>query len=161
MSINNIKCLSVNPHFDALLMQSFLTGYKKECDLPVAFLVFPVLYYADSRSKLGNANITSRLDTLFPNGQDVTDEVKSTGKARFAGFIQRYNALKGNCRDAILVLFSESKLLVKNNNLLLKDQIDYSNYSGKVKDWLRCAYYLGIIFSKYTKNQILYYIGVQ
>lgn len=65
MSINNIKRLSMNPHFYALLMQGFLSGYEKPCEIKLPFMAIPILLYAESREKLVNANKRSRIDTLF------------------------------------------------------------------------------------------------
>ena len=56
MSINNIKKLSMNPHFYSLLMQSFLSGYEKPCEIKLPFMAIPILLYAESREKLVNAN---------------------------------------------------------------------------------------------------------
>ena len=46
MSINNIKKLSMNPHFYSLLMQSFLSGYEKPCEIKLPFMAIPILLYA-------------------------------------------------------------------------------------------------------------------
>lgn len=43
MSINNIKRLSMNPHFYALLMQGFLSGYEKPCEIKLPFM--EILFY--------------------------------------------------------------------------------------------------------------------
>ena len=48
MSINNIKKLSMNPHFYSLLMQSFLSGYEKPCEIKLPFMAIPILLYAES-----------------------------------------------------------------------------------------------------------------
>ena len=69
MSINNIKKLSMNPHFYSLLMQSFLSGYEKPCEIKLPFMAIPILLYAESREKLVNANRRSRIDTLFQSPQ--------------------------------------------------------------------------------------------
>ena len=42
MSINNIKKLSMNPHFYSLLMQSFLSGYEKPCEIKLPFMAIPI-----------------------------------------------------------------------------------------------------------------------
>lgn len=75
MSINNIKKLSMNPHFYSLLMQSFLSGYEKPCEIKLPFMAIPILLYAESREKLVNANRRSRIDTLFQSPQ-IIDERK-------------------------------------------------------------------------------------
>lgn len=55
----------MNPHFYSLLMQSFLSGYEKPCEIKLPFMAIPILLYAESREKLVNANKKSRIDTLF------------------------------------------------------------------------------------------------
>lgn len=90
MSISNIKMLSMNPHFYSLLMQSFLSGYGKPCEIKLPFMAIPILLYAESREKLVNANSKSRIDTLFQSPQ-IIEENKISGKTRLAGYIDRYN----------------------------------------------------------------------
>lgn len=86
MSINNIKKLSMNPHFYSLLMQSFLSGYEKTCEIKLPFMAIPILLYAESREKLVNANRRSRIDTLFQSPQ-IIDERKISGKTRLSGYV--------------------------------------------------------------------------
>lgn len=52
----------MNPHFYSLLMQSFLSGYEKPCEIKLPFMAIPILLYAESREKLVNANRRSRID---------------------------------------------------------------------------------------------------
>ena len=54
----------MNPHFYSLLMQSFLSGYEKPCEIKLPFMAIPILLYAESREKLVNANRRSRIDIL-------------------------------------------------------------------------------------------------
>ena len=91
MSINNIKKLSMNPHFYSLLIQSFLSGYEKPCEIKLPFMAIPILLYAESREKLVNANKRSRIDTLFQSSQVVEDN-KISGRTRLSGYIDRYNS---------------------------------------------------------------------
>ena len=63
----------MNPHFYSLLMQSFLSGYEKPCEIKLPFMAIPILLYAESREKLVNANRRSRIDTLFQSPQ-IIDE---------------------------------------------------------------------------------------
>ena len=97
MGINNIKKLSLNPHFYSLLMRSFLSGYEKPCDIKLPFMAIPILLYAESREKLINANKRSRIDTLFQSHQ-VVEESRISGKTRLSGYIDRYNSLKPYCK---------------------------------------------------------------
>ena len=143
MSINNIKRLSMNPHFYALLMQGFLSGYEKPCEIKLPFMAIPILLYAESREKLVNANKRSRIDTLFQSPQ-IINESRISGKTRLSGYIERYNSLKPYCKEAIIILKegeifpsgigrSRRKTVDKNIDLLLayfaEEKADIANYN--------------------------------
>lgn len=161
MSIENIKCLSMNTHFYSLLIQSFLTGYEKPCELKLVFMALPILIHKESREKLCNANIKSRIDTLFQSEQ-VVGNSKISGRTRLTGYIDRYNALKSYSKESIIILCSENKGVINNEyKLIVVKKIDYKSFSGIVKNWVKCAYYLGIIFSKTTDDHLSYFLGVE
>ena len=160
MSMNNIKTLSMNPHFYSLLIQSFLTGYEKPCELKLPFMALPILLYAESREKLVNANIKSRIDTLFQSPQ-IVEENRISGKTRLSGYLDRYNSLKPFCKEALIILSSEDKLVINGHRIRLIQKIDYKkSQTPMVRDWLKCAFYLGVVFSKATNDHLSYYLGV-
>lgn len=159
MSINNIKILSMNSHFYSLLMQSFMTGYEKPCEIKLLFMAIPILLYADSREKLVNASRRSRIDTLFQSPQ-IISEKKISGKTRLSGYVERYNLLKPYCKEAIIILSSEGEIVFDNYKIVLVHKIDYKNYKGNIRNWIKCAFYLGVVFSKTTKDHISFFLGV-
>ncbi len=159
MSINNIKILSMNPHFYSLLMQSFLSGYEKPCEIKLSFMAIPILLYAESREKLVNANRKSRIDTLFQSPQ-IIDESKISGKTRLSGYVDRYNTLKQCCKKAIIILSSEGKIVLNNRKIVLIKKIDYKDFEGTIKYWIKCAFYLGVVFSKTTEDHLSFFLGV-
>jgi hypothetical protein len=159
MSINYIKRLSMNPHFYSLLMQSFLSGYKKPCEIKLPFMAIPILLCAESREKLVNANKKSRIDTLFQSPQTINGN-KISGKTRLSGYVDRYNSLKPYCKEAIIILSSEGKIALKNHKIFLIQKIDYKNFEENIKKWTRCAFYLGKVFSKANKDQLSFFLGV-
>lgn len=151
----------MNTHFYSLLIQSFLTGYEKPCELKLVFMALPILIHKESREKLCNANIKSRIDTLFQSEQ-VVGNSKISGRTRLTGYIDRYNALKPYSKESIIILCSENKLVINNEHkLIVVKKIDYKSFSGIVKNWVKCAYYLGIIFSKTTDDHLSYFLGVE
>lgn len=131
MSINNIKILSLNPHFYSLLIQNFLSGYGKPCDIKLLFMAIPILIYKESREKLVRANKKSRIETLFQDSQTIEDS-KISGKTRLSGYIDRYKALMPYCKEALIILSSESKILKNKMNqiapkkYLIDESIDSS-----------------------------------
>lgn len=150
----------MNPHFYSLLIQSFLTGYEKPCEIKLPFMALPILLYAESREKLVNANIRSRIDTLFQSPQ-IIEESKISGKTRLSGYLDRYNSLKPSCKEALIILSSEDKLIISEYKIRLTQKVDYKSFQNTiVRDWLKCAFYLGIVFSKTTEDHLSYYLGV-
>lgn len=159
MGITSIKTLSMNPHFYSLLIQSFLTGYNNSCKIKMAFLVLPILLYSDSREKLIYANDRSRIDTLFQYSKEIR-QCKISGRTRMASFVDRYNLLMPYCKDALIILSSEKKIAVLELEIMLIEKIEYKSFDGSIKEWLKCAYNLGRVFSKSSEEQVSFYLGV-
>lgn len=159
MSINNIKILSMSPHFYSLLIQGFLSGYEKPCEIKLPFMAVPILLYAESREKLVTANIRSRVDTIFQSPQ-IIEENKISGKTRLSGYVDRYNSLKPYCKEALIILSSEDKIVIDKHKVILTQKIDYKNFKDSIKDWIKCAFYLGVVFSKTTEDHLSYFLGV-
>lgn len=159
MSISKIKRLSLNPHFYALLMQEFLSGYNKPCEIRLMFMAIPILLYSDSREKLKFANNTSRIDTLFQSPQ-VIEETNISGKARLSGYVDRYNFLKPYCKEALIILSSENKIVIDKYRVVLIKKSNYKDFDGIIKDWMKSAHYLGLVFSKASPEHLSYFLGV-
>lgn len=149
----------MNPHFYSLLIQSFLSGYEKPCEIKLPFMAIPILLYAESREKLVYANKRSRIDTLFQSKQTV-NESRISGRTRLSGYIDRYNSLKQYCKEAIIILSSEGKIAINNHKIVLIKKIEYKNFEGAIKDWIKCASYLGMVFSKTTGDHLSFFLGV-
>ncbi|MCC8161213.1 MAG: DUF6521 family protein [Oscillospiraceae bacterium] len=149
----------MNPHFYSLLIQGFLSGYEKPCEIKLAFMAIPILLYAESREKLVTANKRSRIDTLFQSSQ-IIEEAKISGRTRLSGYVDRYNSLKTYCKEAIIILSSEDKIVIDNHKIVLIQEVNYKNFEGTIRDWIKCAFYLGIVFSKTTEDQLSFFLGV-
>lgn len=159
MSINYITRLSMNPHFYSLLMQSFLSGYQKPCEIKLPVMAIPILLYADSREKLKHAKNKSRIDTLFQSPQKISDS-KISGRTRLSGYIDRYNFLKNYCKQAIIILFSEGKITINKHKIILMKNISYKDYEDDIGEWVKCAFNLGVVFSKATEDHLSFFLGV-
>lgn len=160
MSINQIKKLSMNEHYYALLLQCFLSGYGSSCHIKKALMSLPILTYSESRERLKTAKTTSRVNTIFSEKQEVRGN-EISGRERLTGFAQRYNILLPYEKKAILILSSEGKATVVGCEINLLKETTYKAYNGEVREWLRCAFYLGKIFSKTTYDHLAYYLGVE
>lgn len=160
MSIRQIKKLSMNEHYYALMLQCFLTGYGSPCHLKMAFMSLPILMYSESREKLKTANKASRIDTVFSSKQQVQG-ADISGRERLSGYAQRYDMLLPYCKKAVIILSSEGKASITGREISLLKTSDYKAYTGEVREWLRCAFYLGMLFSKTTYDHLAYYLGVE
>lgn len=149
----------MNTHFYSLLIQGFLSGYDKPCEMKLPFMALPILLYVESREKLVTANKRSRIDTLFQPSQ-IIEESKISGKTRLSGYVDRYNSLKPYCKEALIILSSEDKIVFNNHKIRLIKKIEYKNFKGTIRDWIKCAFYLGVVFSKTTEDHLSYYLGV-
>lgn len=79
---------------------------------------------------------------------------------RRSGYVDRYNSLKPYCKEAIIILFSEGKIAFNNHKIVLIKKIDYKDFEGAIKDWIKCAFYLGVVFSKTTEDHLSFFLGV-
>ena len=149
----------MNPHFYSLLIQGFLSGYDSPCDLKLSFYVLPILLNKDSREKLKTANRKSRIETLSESKLEIF-EPKISGKCRLVNFLESYDFLKEYCKESIIILYSEEKISIENNKIILNKRIDYKDYKGNIKGWIRCSYYLGVVFSKTTEDDLSIFLGV-
>lgn len=145
-----------------MLIQSFLTGYARECEFNLVLFVIPILQYKNTRNVLKTANARSRIDTIFASG-DHFGKTEISGASKFAGFFERVAFFESYSKEAIIILFNEKKIQMKNSKILLCQELDYKkciegDKEEPIKIWLRCAYYLGHIFSKSSKFDIISFL---
>ena len=96
---------------------------------------------------------------MFQSPQ-IVDESRISGKTRLSGYVDRYNSLKPYCKKAIIILSSEEKIAVSNQKIVLIKKVNYKDFEGAIKDWIKCAFYLGVVFSKTTEDHLSFFLGV-
>ncbi len=160
MSIENIEILSMNSHFQGFLMQLFLSGYNKPCELRLAFMALPILLYSESRKKLATAKSTSKMETLFNTQDTLENDIKISGKVKLSGYLERYNQLASLSKKALIVLYSKKQIMLNENKIILIEPKKYTQYNGIVREWAKAAYYLGIVFAKTNEDHLHYFLGV-
>lgn len=82
----------MNSHFYSLLMQGFLSGYKKPCEIKLPFMAIPILLYAESREHLVKANKRSRIETVLQPPQIIEEVLKK--KLRVLMLIRKWKKLR-------------------------------------------------------------------
>lgn len=160
MSIEHIQTLSMNPHFYGLLFQGFLSGYNKPCEVRLAFMALPILLYSESRKKLAKANSKSRMETLFNTSDSLGNNMKISGKVNLSGYLKRFEELKPFSKKAIIILYSEQKVVFKENKIFLIEPIRFLDYDNTIREWVRAAHYLGVVFAKSNEDHLNYFLGV-
>ena len=88
----------------------------------------------------------------------VSSETKNVGKAhkyRLNRHLPTYEKIIKN-----LYSFSEGKIAFNNHKIVLIKKIDYKDFEGAIKDWIKCAFYLGVVFSKTTEDHLSFFLGV-
>lgn len=161
MNIENIKTLSMNPHFFKHLIICFLSGYGKPCDLKLIFMILPILLYSPSREKLTTAKSTSRLESLFKAQVDVDGNIKLSGKTRLSGFLSRYDMLQPATKQALIILHNEELISIEGRYIRANRATSYKDYNKSISSWMKSAYYLGVVFSKSTEDHISFFLGVE
>lgn len=161
MSLEKIKILTMNPHFFSLLVQGFLSGYKKPCDIKLLFMAVPILLHEDSRKRLASANKKSKIESIYNKVEIIENEEKLTGKSNLAGYYKRYEILKPFTKKILIILSSKNKIVLKDNKVYLLEYINYKDFSGSLKRWVRIANYLGIIFSETNEDSLNFFLGVE
>lgn len=160
MSIEHIQTLSMNPHFYGLLLQGFLSGYNKPCEVRLVFMALPILLYSESRKKLANANNRSKMETLFNTSDDLENNTKISGKVKLSGYLKRYEELKSYSKKALIILYSKKRVVFNENRIVLIEPIKYLDFDNAVREWIKAAHYLGVVFAKSNEDHLNYFLGV-
>lgn len=151
MSIENIRTLSNNPFFMSKIIQCFLTGYEKSCDIQTMFYILPVILYKPSRERLVNAKSSSSLYSLF--GETISK------RSDLLGFVNRYDLLRELTVEAIIILASESKIKI-NDSVSLFQKLPYKLKDKNIQEYLRASFYLGKVLSNVNIIEFEKYVGV-
>ena len=160
MSIEHIQILSMNSHFYGMLLQGFLSGYNKPCEARLVVMALPILLYSESRKKLSNANSRSKMETLFNKYEKLDNDMKISGKVRLSGYLKRFEELKIYSKKSLIILYSEKKVIIKENKIFLLKPIKYLDFGSTVREWIKAAHYLGVVFAKSNEDHLHYFLGV-
>ncbi|MDF9507328.1 three component ABC system middle component, partial [Bacillus cereus] len=128
MSSEKIMSISLNPFFCSKLLHHFISGYNKDAELPLIYLVLPYLLYQPSRNVLASANSRSSIHSLF------TDNDKNIN---IAGIEERYHTYKQLTNQSLIVACNENLINLSGRNIILSRYVNYQ----KETDTLLKQYY--------------------
>ncbi|WIM38689.1 DUF6521 family protein [Paenibacillus sp. PK4536] len=153
--IDHIQNITYNPFFTSKIIHAFLTGYG-EAEIPynIIYIVLPIVYYLPSRKLLIVAKNTSTLRSLF-----VDDIAKSIA---LGGLQNRILYFSDITNHSIIVAANEGKIQLNENGcIVLSKKLDYKKVMNRnVREFLRAAYYLGVICSKMNISYVYRLLGV-
>ncbi|MEO3944075.1 three component ABC system middle component [Gorillibacterium sp. CAU 1737] len=146
MNIQHIETLMYNPFFLSKIIQSFLTGYKKEADLKTIFYVLPIIMYKDSRDRLNTARIDSTLYSIFLREVEFTDyNSKLNSKFTLSQVAELFEEYIDTTKKCLLILGSQKSIQIKEKIVLL-EQFDYKKTPPSIREYFKSSHYLGVIF---------------
>lgn len=160
MSISKIQTLSMNPHFYSILVQGFLSGYQEPCNIELIFKAIPILQFSNTRKKLSFARSNSTIESLFYKDELLENTMKISGKINFVGYKERFLILESIVKKSIIILSSKEKIIINNANIIIIETIKHQDYDISIREWIKAAFYLGIIFRKGNEESINYLLGV-
>ena len=160
MSIESIQALSMNSHFYSVLLQGFLSGYNKPCEMRLVFMALPILLHSESRKKLASAKSSSKMETLFNKPEKLDNNIKVSGKVKLAGYLSRFNELKPFSKKALVILYAKKKIVLNEKKIILIEPIKYLDFDGTVRELIQAAHYLGVVFAKTNEDHLNYFLGV-
>jgi hypothetical protein len=161
MRIEEIKVLTMNPHFYSFMIENFLSGYGKECEIEKVFYALPLLVYSESREKLSRANIKSIIETVYASKRNPNDQKYPSERVRLIGYKDRYDILVPYVKKSLIILYSKESIVVDNKNIKLLRLKKFNQYKGSIRQYAKAAHYLGVIFAKTDLKNLKNYLGVK
>jgi len=149
MSITHIETLSYNPIFLSKVIQSFMTGYKKEVDIKTTFYILPIVMYKDSRDKLNSARSNSTLYSIFSKEDDFEDYgIKLNTRFCLNQIADMFDDYIEITKQSIIVLSNRNKISFDGSRISLLEKFEYKKSPDLIREYFKSAYYLGQILTK-------------
>lgn len=101
------------------------------------------------------------METLFNTSDSLGNNMKISGKVNLSGYLKRFEELKPFSKKAIIILYSEQKVVFKENKIFLIEPIRFLDYDNTIREWMRAADYLGVVFAKSNEDHLNYFLGVE
>jgi hypothetical protein len=145
----HIQILNANPFFCGLIFQSFYNGYEKEnCPLFLHYIVLPIILFNDTRQIL--SEITKKVDF---------DKFVNENKLVFIDLQTKIWNMKNLTNTTLIYLHNHKKIELKANIEILHN-LSYEKYSEDLNNYLRSAYYLGLLLTKEETRQVFKTLNV-
>lgn len=145
MKISQLTNAIYSPPWVAELLQYFLSGaqsVKSEgIKLELIYMVLPFIFDKVTRDRLITSNVRSNINKIFFNKTSL--ELKNA----LIDKNSQYLKFKDITRRGLIYLGNYSKIKI-GKYISVSKPLKYKNIADSKKDYIKAAYYLGIIMAK-------------
>ncbi len=141
--------LSLNPFLISLIFQSFYKGYNKEfCKLPIHYIITPLIMYKESRDLFATITKNALLEKIIDENKTQLIELQ-----------ERVWKMRELTHLSLIEMANSNKIELK-ANVKINEVIDYEKHNTDLKEYLRSAYYLGVLFKDFSIPDIYKFFKV-
>ena len=145
----HIHKLNVNPFLGSLIIQSFYNGYKQnKCALLLHYLILPLVMYSDIRDILTSINKRGDLKSVV-----------QLNKVAFVDTQEKIWLMRRLTNLTLINLHTKNKITLK-AEVIIHATVNYEHFNHEIKNYLRAANYLGILFSTEETENIYKHLKV-
>jgi hypothetical protein len=145
----HIQKVNVNPFLGGLILKAFFKGYNNsKCSLLMMYLVLPAILYSDTREILSKLTTKNSLQAAI-----------KVNKVAFIGFQERVWAMRKLTHLSLINLDSKKDISF-GAMIQVINALDYSKYEEDIRNYLKAAHYLGVLFAKEDIENIFKHLKV-
>jgi hypothetical protein len=152
MDIESVKIISYNPYFCNNLIPFFINGLeKKECQISLVYLLFPMVLHRDSREKLSKANSRSSIFTLFSDNE-------------YAGIEYRVEDFETLTNQSLILATNRHYLKIDNDKIKLRKSIKVDHLTEKdklIRQYYKASFEFGRILNGHSIIDIFIKLGIR
>lgn len=138
-----LQKLNSNPFLIGLIFQSFYDGYgKSKCSILIHYVVTPIVLYKDSRILFSTITKNASLSKIIDDNTLAFIELQ-----------ERIWKMKELSNLSLISLHNQGKIQLS-GTVEINETIKYESFNVDLKDILRSAHYLGILFSDIEVHDI-------
>lgn len=152
--VDHIQNITLNPFFMSRIIHAFIAGYNKSIvPFNIIYIILPTIYYGPSRKLLISAQSRSSLRSLF------VDDIERA--AALGGLQERVYYFHELTNQSFIIATNEGRIRMSSEGIQLSQNIDYRDFLNKnVRDFIRAAYYLGLLCSRMEVSNVYRLLGV-
>lgn len=131
----HIHVIDVNPFLGGLIFQAFYKGYEgEECSVLIHYLILPMVMYSEMREVLCKLTKRHSLESVIKNN-----------RISFLGLQERIWSMR-HLTNLTLTNLSSQNNIIFGEKVEILNRLNYSGSNESIREYLKAAYYLGVLF---------------